>query len=224
MKKLYGVLIIILMVNLVGCNGTNRLDKELSEKVKVFELNYWSIINLNITYNEFQKSIEDISSQYIENLNEDFTFTYNDENDEIIEIRVKELKNKDSEKFKKAKEELDEIRKLMYGDNPTITLKISGAYDANVTNKNWNTVYTQKIISMNDDVNTLLVINTRYTFEEIDGGWKIFRIDRDSKGYSDNDKEKYSLTKEEFFKDVMRLEMETIGARHASIAKSTSKY
>ncbi|KPU28354.1 hypothetical protein TR13x_03210, partial [Caloranaerobacter sp. TR13] len=82
-------------------------------------------------------------------------------------------------------------------DDDTITIKISGAYDVDISGRDWKYVYSQQIREGNDEENTVYITNKRYTFEKQGKSWRIIRVDYYMSVYSDRLLEERGLSKNE---------------------------
>lgn len=165
---------------------------------------------LDISYEEFKENVKNIISEEFFKTHIDNRIIYQfaqNKGDNLVIKKYKgnDLKNLSEEEMNFINERIKEHYKMFYGEKYKElkkNVRISRVYDVNVTNENWKSVYSNQIVETKDSKNSIIVVNNRYVFEEIDSTWKIIRIDTEVNSFDDDKKEKYGITKDEFLKNM----------------------
>ncbi|WP_113671090.1 hypothetical protein [Vallitalea guaymasensis] len=171
-KKLY-IVILVILIGITGCNKPNNLPEEV-EKIVKLESNNYQLWYFNITYDQYKNNIEGVLDESSINKDDEVIFGHNDE-----KYKGKDLIGLDIDQIKEYRAKMKKSVLWLYDiDELKVEVQISDVYYDEKEDIKY--VYTLAEKVTNNGKNMVLYTNFRYSFKQIDGIWKVFKIDKSS--------------------------------------------
>lgn len=181
MKKIIIILIPLISILFVGCSNLAK-ENSFTKKVEVLKVNEIKLKTLEISFNDFQKNIQDIFTKeyeksYINKIGEQVLLKTNGQI-----IHIKDLESIDFEKINEYKKEINKFNKKIGYENIDILIDISNeSYDGTFDNtKRVYTKTTQSLYFKDKKTPFKTLTYNAYDFENDSRDWKISQIKKTS--------------------------------------------